>query len=357
EAGKLDLDCIAFSLRDSVNAAMKTLALRADQKGVELMCEIASETPDALLGDAGRLRQVLVNLAGNAIKFTERGEIVASVSVESMNEQSVELHFAVRDTGIGIPDQKLARVFQAFEQADISTSRRYGGTGLGLAISAQLVEMMRGRMRVESEVDRGSTFHFTARFELSGALPAVEQREQVDLTGLRVVIADDNATNRRILEVGLAGLGMAITVAESGPAALEALRQANAAAEPFDLLLLDYQMPGMDGLRVAEEIRQDALISETSIIMLTASTQHRIAASCKELRLTGYLTKPVSHSELTDAISSWARGSALTQKSSSADSQDHSTQSQLRILLAEDNKVNQRLAMRLLQKKGHSVVL
>src|SRR5581483_8294151 len=244
EAGKLDLDPTDFNLRDSLGNALKLLAMRAHQKGLELVSDIRADVPEMLVG--------------NAIKFTDAGEILVTVRVEARTDDDVELHFAVSDTGIGIPADKQARIFEAFEQADNSTTRRYGGTGLGLAISVQLVRMMGGRIRVESEVGRGSTFCFTARFGLNTA-PAGQsaRKSREELRDLPVLVIDDNATNCRILREVLTSWLMRPTAAESGPAGLAALREARQKGEPFRLVLLDYHMPEMDGLMVAEQIRQE----------------------------------------------------------------------------------------------------
>ncbi|HZS03617.1 MAG TPA: response regulator [Blastocatellia bacterium] len=357
EAGKLDLDPTDFNLRDSLGNALKLLAMRAHQKGLELVSDIRADVPEMLVGDSGRLRQVIVNLAGNAIKFTDAGEILVTVRVEARTDDDVELHFAVSDTGIGIPADKQARIFEAFEQADNSTTRRYGGTGLGLAISVQLVRMMGGRIRVESEVGRGSTFCFTARFGLNTA-PAGQsaRKSREELRDLPVLVIDDNATNCRILREVLTSWLMRPTAAESGPAGLAALREARQKGEPFRLVLLDYHMPEMDGLMVAEQIRQEAALRETAIIMLSSAAQGGMAARCRELNFAGYLTKPVSQSELLDAILALADNSAPGRETAAAGARPEPGR-RLRILLAEDNKVNQTLAVRLLEKHGHSVVL
>jgi signal transduction histidine kinase/DNA-binding response OmpR family regulator len=359
EAGKLDLDPVDFSLRDKLNSAIKTLAVRAHQKGLELLYDIPSEVPDMLVGDPGRLRQVIVNLVGNAIKFTERGEVVASVGVEWQNDEEVCLHFQVRDTGIGIPEAKQARIFDAFEQADGSTTRRYGGTGLGLAISSQLVKLMGGEIWVESQPQRGSTFHFTARFavgdKLAGTPLAAGPEEW---RGLRVLIVDDNYTNRRILNDLLINWQMQPTVAESGAEALATLNRAQQTGEPFKLVLLDYHMPGMDGFTVAERIRADAALKETAIILLTSAMQRGMAARCRQLGFAAYLTKPLSQSDLLDAIATFvSRTADLLDDAYIPTEMTPTSWRPLRILLAEDNEVNQMLAVHLLSKRGHTVVV
>jgi PAS domain S-box-containing protein len=374
EARKLHLDSVPFSLRDSVGDTMKTLALRAQQKGLELAYHIPPEVPDALIGDPGRLRQIIVNLVGNAIKFTERGEVVVGVSVEGQashepqgnastdhgprTTDEVELHFTVRDTGIGIPAEKQQLIFEAFTQADASTTRQYGGTGLGLTISSRLVEMMGGQIRLESEVGRGSTFHFTVRLEQGREpVPDPVARRLADLNGMRVLVVDDNATNRRILHEVLTNWRMRPTEADGAKAALDELHAA-AAQDPFSLVLLDVMMPEMDGFRLAEEIRRRPDLSDTALVMLSSAGQTDDLSRCRELGITTYLIKPVKPSELLDAILESCR---LTdpepERVAASMSPLPRTRSGLRILVAEDNLVNQRLVVALLEKQGHTVVL
>jgi CheY-like chemotaxis protein/HPt (histidine-containing phosphotransfer) domain-containing protein len=360
EAGKLELEHTDFSLRDSLSSATKVLAIRAHQKGLELACDIQSDVPDVLVGDPGRLRQIIVNLVGNALKFTEQGEVVVTVEVESSGASQVSLHFAVRDTGIGIPGDKLTTIFGAFEQADTSTTRRYGGTGLGLAISVQLVRMMGGELSVESSLGVGTTFHFTAAFNVSGALQATEpDRDPADLQGLTILIVDDNFTNRRILQQVLTNWEMKPTAVDGGAAALAALRNAENAGDPFGLVLLDFHMPAMDGFTVAEHIRQDPDLASTPIIMLTSSTQHGIADRARHLALAGFLQKPVSQSDLFNALFAFVAGPANPLELSPviANGEQAPAHRRLRILLAEDNHINQELAVRMLEKRGHSVVI
>lgn len=357
EAGKLELETIDFRLRGSIEPALKTLAVRAHQKGLELNCNISPRVPDALLGDPSRLRQVLFNLLGNALKFTEKGEITLTVERVSGDEETVTLQFSVQDTGIGIPADKQVRIFDAFTQVDGSTTRRFGGTGLGLTISRQLAQMMGGRIWVESVVGRGSTFHFTVNFGLSHAAVTPLPIGKDQLRGMRVLVVDDNLTNRRILESLLAGWGMVPTLAEGGVQALECLRQALDANLPFRLILTDASMPDIDGFRLAAEIRQNPQLSRTPILMLTSAGQRGDAARCREMGLEGYLTKPVSQVELLDAVLRLsgvkpveARPLLVTRHFLREAGQP------LRILLAEDNLVNQHLVSRLLEKKGHRVV-
>ena len=357
EAGKFELESIDFKLRSSIESALKTLALRAHQKGLELNCSIDPDVPDALRGDPSRLRQILVNLLGNSLKFTETGEINLTVQRESGNDAVTSLHFSVQDTGIGVPSEKVAHIFEAFTQVDGSTTRHFGGTGLGLTISRQLVQMMGGRIWVESALGQGSTFHFTATFGNSEAAGSPMPVEKTQLDGMRVLVVDDNLTNRRILEDMLAGWGMKPTQAEDGSRALRTLAQAREASEPFTLVLTDAAMPEMDGFQLAGEIRKNPQLSGTTILMLTSAGQRGDAARCRELGLEGYLTKPVSQSELLDAVLRVAGSKRPAAKPVLVTR--HSLREEgrsLRILLAEDNAVNQLLASRLLEKQGHHVV-
>ena len=363
EAGKLQLDPMPLALRDCLGDTMKTLGLRAHQKGLELAFEIPPEVPDALIGDAGRLRQVIVNLVGNAIKFTERGEVVVKVEVGRRGEGEAVLHFAVSDTGIGIPPEKQAAIFEPFEQADGSTTRKYGGTGLGLAISCRLIEMMGGQVRVESRVGEGSTFAFTARFALDPApAPRAARLPDIDLRGLPTLIVDDNATNRRILREMLTHWGFRPEAVEDGRVGMIRLRQAAAAGEPFRLILLDAMMPEMDGFAMAQRVKADATFAGIPMIMLSSAGQQRDAARCRELGVATYLTKPVKQSDLLDSITTVMSRSSLAEPGTAAPIEPAprnpaGTPQRLRILVAEDNPVNQRLAVRLLEKHGHEPVV
>ncbi len=357
EAGKLDLETIEFKLRGSIEATLKTLAPRAHKKGLELNCVIEPDVPDTLLGDPSRLRQVLLNLVGNSLKFTQSGEINLRVQRESVNGETLSLHFSVEDTGIGIPADKQVHIFDAFTQADGSTTRRFGGTGLGLTISRQLVQMMGGRIWMESAPGKGSLFHFIARFGVGSPSGTRERLEKVLLKGMRVLVADDNMTNRRILRTLLASWDMQPTIAGDGAEALQALTQACEADQPFAIVLSDVTMPEMDGFQLAEEIRKNPRLSSTTIIMLTSAGQRGDAARCRELGLEGYLTKPVSQSELLDAVLRVAGSKCTVAKTTLVTR--HSLREggrSLRILLAEDSDVNQLLASRMLEKHGHKVV-
>jgi len=357
EAGRLELETIPFNLRDSLGNTLSTLALRAEQKGLELAGDISPEVPDSLMGDPGRLRQVIVNLVGNAIKFTARGEVVVRVQAEQIDGDDVRLHFTVRDTGIGIPPEKRQVIFEAFAQGDNSTTRHYGGTGLGLAIAAQIVELMGGRIWVESETGKGSTFHFTAAFSRATETAPRTVSDLASLRDLRVLVVDDNDTNRRILEEMLLSWRMRPASASSGAAALAVLEQAGKAGEPFALVLLDAMMPEMDGFELAERIRDRPDLAGATLMMLSSAGQGRDAARCREIGVAAYLTKPVQHSTLLDAIMTClgaeraARGQTLP--AAPAPQVDR----RLTILLAEDNAVNQRVAQRFIERWGHEVVI
>jgi PAS domain S-box-containing protein len=357
EAQKLSLDCVEFSLRDRLGDTMKALAFRSQQKGLELACHIAPDVPDGLIGDAGRLRQVVVNLVGNAIKFTEGGEILVDVTVAERTAVGIVLHFAVHDTGIGIPAEKQALIFEAFAQADTSTTRHYGGTGLGLTISARLVELMGGAIRVESETGRGSTFHFTSRFGLTQMPMASRVMCQPEtLHDLPVLVVDDNATNRRILQEVLANWGMRPQTASGAVEALAILENAVKRAEPFPLVLLDVMMPGVDGFTLAEQIKGHPELTRAVVLMLSSAGRSEDAVRCRRLGVANYLTKPVKQSELLDAILE-ARSAASSEVKHPAGVVPHTKSKELRILLAEDNVINQRLAIHLLRKRGHDVAL
>ncbi len=363
EAGKLELDETDFDLRESLGDALKAVALRAHQKGLELNLHVRPEVPNQLVGDAGRLRQVVLNLVGNAVKFTERGEVNLHVGAEDHDGRQVVLHFAVSDTGMGIPAEKLKLIFEPFAQADGSSTRRHGGTGLGLTISTRLVGLMGGRIWVDSAVGKGSTFHFTARLGTPQTSRSRVFLVSADrLRGMHVLVVDDNATNRRILEEVLRSWGMVPTAVDGAAPALVELKRAAAAGEPYPLVLLDAMMPEVDGFTLAAQIRGNSDLAGAAIMMLTSLCHQADAGRCRELGMAAYLVKPVKHSDLLRAIqaalgASWARlpkrpAAQASQLASSA----HDCP-RLRILLAEDNLVNQRVAVRLLENQGHTVVL
>lgn len=363
EAGKIDLEAADFNLRDCLETTLKTLALRADEKGLELLCDVAAEVPEFVQGDTSRLRQVLTNLVGNAIKFTERGEVAVRVRVESRGAKEAVLQFTVADTGIGVPKEKFETIFAPFSQADTSTTRKYGGTGLGLTISTRLVQMMGGRIWLESEVGRGSQFHFTARMGVAEGkeikLGTIAPPEV--LRDVRVLVVDDNQTNCRILEGMLLRWKMQPTIAYGGKAALAQLQAAWEGGQPYGLILADMHMPDMDGFELVEEIRKRTELSTATIMMLTSAGHRGDAARCQELGIAAYLLKPIRQSELREAIGRvlGARTEAgaipLVTRFSLHDAREPGQY--LRVLLAEDNLVNQRLAVRLLEKRGHSVVV
>ncbi|HEX4075329.1 MAG TPA: response regulator, partial [Candidatus Acidoferrales bacterium] len=360
EAGKLDLDMIDFDFQQTIGETMRALAFRAHQKGLELAWRAAAGIPDHLKGDTGRLRQILVNLVGNSVKFTEHGEIVVSIEKESEDKSGMTLHFQVRDTGIGIPRDKQQVVFDAFTQADTSASRKYGGTGLGLAITSRLVALMGGKVWLESELGRGSTFHFTCHFGFADSVPQPAAPADPDLIeNVPVLVVDDNETNRRILLEMLSAWGMKPESADSGAVALAALNRALTEGRPFRLVVTDMQMPLMDGCMLTKEIRKDPRFSTLPILMLSSGAQSDEASKCRHLAISGFLMKPAQPSVLLDAILS-----ALSTPPLAAPTREISTPTntaavrpdRLRVLLAEDNAVNQKLAVTLLQKRGHTVI-
>ena len=358
EARKLQLDRVGFTLRDALEDTMRVLAPRAHQKGIELACHIHPDVPDALVGDPLRLRQIVVNLVGNAIKFTEHGEVVLRVQAEPRRNGDVQLRFSVADTGIGIPADKQAIIFEAFSQADSSTTRRYGGTGLGLAISAQLVELMDGRISVESRLGEGSTFYFTARFEVQQSGMEKPPSRWHTLADLPVLIVDDNATNRLILEEVFTNWHMRPVAVESGASALGILEESLRVEQPFAIVLLDGHMPGMDGFQVAERISQDRRYAGIKLVMLTSAGQPEDIARCRKLGISGYLTKPIKQSELFDVIVS-AIGQPVGERHRSPKRRKRWQPGQrgLQVLVAEDNQVNQLVATRIFEKLGHRVTV
>jgi two-component system sensor histidine kinase/response regulator len=360
EAGKLEIDVIDFNLADSLGDTMKTMSLRAHEKGLELAFQIEPDVPGGILGDPGRLRQIIVNLVGNAIKFTEKGEVVTYVRAESRTEEDILLHFTVADTGIGIPAEKQAAIFGAFQQADGSMTRKYGGTGLGLTISSRLVELMGGRIWVESEPDHGSRFHFTIRLGLQKvSARTIVPSDPVALRDMRVLVVDDNATNRHILKRMLEHWHMQPTEAASGAKAIAALQEAGRLRRMFALILLDAQIPEMDGFAVAETIKRNPDWNTATVMMLSSAGQSGDAVRCRKLGIAAYLTKPVGQTELLNAILA-TLGPRRTNQAAAALVTRHSLREgrhNFHILLAEDNVVNQTLAVRLLEKNGHTVTL
>ncbi len=360
EVGKLSLDPIEFNLRDHLGQAMKTLAVRAHQKDLELAYFVPPELPDFMVGDPTRLRQVILNLVGNAIKFTDHGEVVLRVEGQSQDAEGMLLHYAISDTGIGIPPDKQKLIFEPFSQADTSTTRKYGGTGLGLSISSRLIEMMGGKLGLESEPGKGTTFHFTARFgKASAAAIRPAATDPAILDNVRVLVVDDNATNRQIVETTLSYWRMKPISVPGAADAMRLLEEAKAAGEPFGLMVLDCHMPDIDGFMLMEWVRKTAAFEGLVSVMLTSGGQRGDAARCKELGIAAYLIKPVLQSDLLEALVNVLGSSDAVVQPSELVTQ-HSLRERrapLRILLTEDNLVNQRLASRLLEKEGHRVVV
>jgi signal transduction histidine kinase/DNA-binding response OmpR family regulator len=357
EAGQITLDPQDFDLRESLGALVKSLALRAHQKRLELVYDVAPAVPSRIVGDPHRLGQVLINLIGNAIKFTEHGEIALRVAVAGTAAPGdpVRLTFSVRDTGIGIPAEQQARIFEPFRQADGSTTRKYGGTGLGLSISVRLVQTMGGELTVTSGAGEGSTFQFTLPFEVGPSAELPDSiRQRPDLREMPVLIVDDNATNRAVLTGMARHWQMCPTAAESGQAAVRCLEEASRRNSPFRLVLLDSLMPGLDGFAVAEEIARRRDLMCPTILMLTSDARAGDAARCRTLGVSNYLTKPITQSELLRSI---VDALAMTPKPAGQGVAVRSAAptSALRILLAEDNVVNQKLACGLLERDGHHV--
>jgi two-component system sensor histidine kinase/response regulator len=357
EARRLDLEHAEFDLRETVGDTAKVLALRAAEKGVELACHIMSDVPEALLGDAGRLRQILLNVMGNAVKFTSEGEVVLRVSAQSVSSNRVTLHFAVSDTGIGIPTEKQHQIFQAFTQADTSTTRRYGGTGLGLAIALRLVELMGGRLWFESAEGHGSTFFFTAVFDQARIVAeraALAKPKTLD--GLRVLVVDDNATNRRILEEMLASWHMKPTTVSDAVSALSALRAALGTNARFDLMISDCQMPGVSGFMLAQRVRRDRRLAKTPIVLLTSVGESENLVRRHKNDIDAFLTKPIKHSDLLDAlVGLFGATTRHGRGEPTADRIGPQPRRVLHVLVAEDNPVNRKLVTTLLRKRGHNV--
>jgi len=355
EARRLTLDRTPFRFRDTVEDGVRLLAPRADQKGLELACRIAPDVPDGLVGDSGRLRQIILNLVGNAIKFTDEGEVVLEVVVDGWTDEGVTLKFTVRDTGIGIAQDKQWEIFGAFVQADTSTTRRFGGTGLGLTISAQLVEMMGGRLWLDSEVGKGTQFHFIAQFEIHRDASEPISSSAGNLREIRALIVDDNATNRLILSEILASWQMQASAVESATAALAALYEAADRGQPFHLVLTDGLMPDVDGFTLAQQISRDSRFSALKVILLSSAGS--LAPRGRPAVFAARLAKPVKQSDLLDAIvTAFASPSGPHHVRTHATHRRHraSTRS-MRVLVAEDNRTNQKLIEALLRQKGHRV--
>ncbi len=358
EAGKVELEIAPFRLREEIGDTMKSLGVRAHGKNLELAWQAGDDVPDALMGDRSRLRQIIVNLAGNAIKFTERGEIVLQVKRLERHDDSVELQFSVRDTGLGISEDKLSKIFDVFEQADSSTTRQFGGTGLGLSISSSLVALMQGRLWVESQPGEGSTFHFTAHFKVAGESDvARDSVPSQSLVGMRVLIVDDNETNRLILKEIVASWKMQAISCAGGAEALETLQKTQNSSEPIQLVLSDVNMPSMDGFMLAQQIRKIPRGGDVAIIMLTSGTRPEDKDYLPKFQIAAELLKPVKRSELLNTIMQ-SMMPIIEQPPTTQTSKTESPDTKkLKILLAEDGLANQKLAVGLLQKWGHHVAV
>ncbi|MEO8099522.1 MAG: response regulator [Acidobacteriota bacterium] len=355
EAGKLELEEGPFALYDAVTEMVRPLAMNASERALEFVCDISPNIPGRLIGDPVRLRQVVVNVIGNAMKFTKKGEVVLTVQLEKESGDDVELHFSVRDTGIGIPAEQLNAIFQPFTQADGSITRQFGGTGLGLSIATRLVQKMGGRIWVESEVGKGSVFHFTIGLKIDRT-PSVEVKAGTcELEGRMVLIVDDNATNRRLCEQIVRNRGMRTLSVDGGEPALDALRQAALRSTPFDLVLLDYQMPGMDGFALAERIAEENLAAGVPILLLTSVGHRPQSSEWKRLGIRAIISKPIGRNELLRNIQLVLAPECVEPVAGIV--AKPASERALSVLLAEDNVVNQHLAARLLAKMGHSVVL
>lgn len=355
EAGRLDLDPILFNLRDSMEEIMRTLALRAHEKGLELVCDIRPEVPEFVIGDQIRVRQIIINLVGNAIKFTERGEVALVAELQSLEGGRLLLHFMVSDTGIGVPREKQALIFDPFCQADGTTTRKFGGTGLGLTISARLVKAMQGRIWIESEPGKGSCFHFTASLGAAPETAQIPAQAEVSLAGRRVLVVDDNATNRRLLTGLLSGWHMRTATAASAQEALSLMQTAAGQGQPFELLLTDVHMPDVDGFELVEQVRCAPGLAAAVTLMLTSGDQQGDIVRCRALGVSNHLTKPVRRAELHSAIVAALSGRNREKDAFLESSPHRLSRLGLRVLLAEDNIVNQRLAVRILEKQGYTV--
>ncbi|MFZ4856263.1 MAG: PAS domain S-box protein [Desulfuromonadaceae bacterium] len=361
EAGRLDIEVLDFDLRTTLEDTAEMLTFRAQEAALELICQIDPAVPTHLRGDPGRLRQIITNLAGNAIKFTHEGEVVIGAELESEQGEAVIIRFYVRDTGIGIPQSRLAAVFEPFTQADGSTTRKYGGTGLGLAICKQLTELMGGEIGIESEEGKGSTFWFTAKFEKQTVTPDTQHKNKqllhADIKGVRILVVDDNATNRKLLAALLTEWGCNYELVVDGMSALQSLRKAVTESNPFRIALLDHEMPGMDGSELGRQIKADPQLQATLLIMVTSLAQRGEAGPLVKIGFTGYLSKPIRQSQLYSCIALALNTSEASTVPSTAIITRHTVaevaQRGLRILLAEDNIINQKVAQSILGKLGY----
>jgi len=358
EAGKLELESISFNLRDAVTNTVRTLSARAAEKGIELACRVAPGIPDFVMGDPGRLRQIIVNLVGNALKFTDEGEVFVNVELNEVAGGRVTLLFSVSGTGIGIPREKQEKIFQAFEQLDAGTTRRYGGTGLGLSISSQLVNLMDGRIWLKSEIGTGTTFYFTATFDEADEVNLRPPAQLEFFQGMRVLVVDDNRTNRRILEEVLNNWKMVPVLAESGSAGLSELYRGIHEKNPIRLILLDCMMPGMNGFQFAEMVRANPDFNDCVMIMISSAVRPGDTSRCRDLGIVRCITKPVKQSELLDTILTRFDLPELQRLSGNGhDDGLEPTPQKKRVLLAEDGLVNQQVALGFLNQRGHDVTI
>ncbi len=361
ESGKLELEHVEFDLYKLVDTTCEILAMGAHQKGLEFLYHINDGVPMNLIGDPNRLRQILLNLMGNAIKFTSEGEVVLRLEKKRGENGVLTLLLSVADTGIGIPDEKREKIFESFSQADSSTTRRFGGTGLGLTISKRLIEKMGGSIYVESGEGKGSTFFFTANFEIQkeqkGRVKKFEKMR--DMRGLNFLVVDDNSTNRIILREMLKSWGVKITEAEDGPSALAEIEKAKQNSSPFDLLLLDCHMPGMDGFEVAKRIKDEPFLSGIAVMMLTSDNREGHIARAKGVGIEQYMVKPIKRSSLYHSILTLLDKRIAGKGGSPIEESEKITQhvSSLHILLAEDDRINQTVSQRILEKEGHKITI
>jgi CheY-like chemotaxis protein/HPt (histidine-containing phosphotransfer) domain-containing protein len=361
EAGRLELDSTIFHLSESLGDTMKSLALRAHSKHLELAFSVDPSVPPVVVGDVGRLRQVVLNLVGNAIKFTAEGEVVLEVATVSCDGDqpgdAVELLFTVTDTGIGIPAEQQEAIFGAFRQADTSTTRRYGGTGLGLAISVRLVELMDGKIWLQSEPGRGSTFSFTARFEIGEETEGTHSHSAVGIADTPVIVIDDNATNRRILRDMLTNWGMRPTPVSNAATGLQIMRDAKADGHPFRLIITDLNMPDIDGFEFMEKVRADDELKSIPAVMLTSSGRPGELDIRDQLKIYAQLLKPVKQSDLFDTIVGALGVNSPEGRGDLSRAGQTLRVRPLKVLLAEDNAINQKLAIGLLEPEGHEVTV
>ena len=357
EAGRFELDEAKFNLRDTLEETAKVFAVKAHQKELELSLRMPPTVPDRLIGDPVRLRQVLGNLLGNAVKFTERGEVQLRVETHGLRENEVELHFLVQDTGIGIGDEDQERIFAPFAQVDATSTRHHGGAGLGLAICRELVDMMGGRLWVESAYGEGTTFHFTSKFGLQPSLEGHTPAHVRELKGLPVLVVDDNATNRKILEETLKNWHMEPMTVPNAQLALEELRAAAERDSAFPLVIVDGLMPGTDGFTLVEQIRQDQHLSGATVLMLSSGDRRLFRDRCERLEIAAYLEKPVTQSELLDSIVTALQGPPLEKEAAETPGRIGGTDEPLHVLLVEDTPANRKVVTAVLTKRGHSVTV